>query len=89
VFAVASVLWVVNSLKTFEIVIAFTTGGAVGVPPIQARTVAVQQYNSVVVSGGVPDLGAGAAMGVIVTVLTIILIVLVRRITAREQVELS
>ena len=40
-------------------------------------------------SGGVPDLGAGAAMGVIVTVLTIILIVLVRRITAREQVELS
>lgn len=89
VFAVASVLWVVNSLKTFEIVIAFTTGGAVGVPPIQARTVAVQQYNSVVVSGGVPDLGAGAAMGVIVTVLTIILIVLVRRITVREQVELS
>ncbi|MFJ3956702.1 carbohydrate ABC transporter permease [Arthrobacter sp. NPDC090010] len=89
VFAVASVLWVVNSLKTFEIVIAFTTGGAVGVPPLQARTVAVQQYNSVVVSGGVPDLGAGAAMGVVVTLLTIVLIVLVRKITAREQVELA
>ncbi|MDR2322065.1 carbohydrate ABC transporter permease [Microbacterium sp. NPDC089698] len=88
VFAVAAVLWVVNSLKVFEIVIAFTTGGAAGVPPIQARTVAVQQYNAVV-TGGVPDLGSGAAMGIIVTVLTVILIVLVRRITRRDRVELS
>jgi raffinose/stachyose/melibiose transport system permease protein len=89
VFAVAAVLWVVNSLKTFEIVLAFTTGGTAGVPPVEARTVAVQQYFTVVVSGGVPELGSGAAMGVLVTLLTIILIVIVRRITRREPVELS
>ncbi|MFE6736520.1 carbohydrate ABC transporter permease [Microbacterium sp. NPDC057650] len=89
VFAVAAVLWVVNSLKIFEIVIAFTTGGAAGAPPLQARTIAVQQYNAIVVSGSVPDLGSGAAMGIIVTLLTVILIVLVRRITKRERVELS
>lgn len=89
VFSVAAVLWVVNSLKTFEIVLAFTTGGAASVPPIEARTVAVQQYNAIVVSGGVPDLGSGSAMGVIVTALTIVLILLVRRITRRDSVELS
>ncbi len=90
VFAVAAILWVVNSLKIFEIILAFTTGGAAGVPPVQARTVAVQQYFSVVASGGsVPNLGAGAAMGVIVTVITIVLIVLVRRLTRRDLVELS
>lgn len=48
VFAVSAVLWVVNSLKVFEIVIAFTTVGTPASPPIQARTVAVQQYASVV-----------------------------------------
>lgn len=89
VFAVAAVLWVVNSLKTFEIVLAFTTGGAAGVPPIEARTVAVQQYNAVVVNGGVPDLGSGAAMGVFVTLVTVLLILLVRRITRRDAVELG
>ncbi|MEV4400181.1 sugar ABC transporter permease [Nonomuraea sp. NPDC049607] len=88
VFAVAAVLWVVNSLKVFEIVIAFTTGGTPGAPPLQARTVAVQQY-TVITGGGVPELGSGAAMGVVVTLITIVLIVLVRRITRRESVELS
>ncbi|RJL34013.1 carbohydrate ABC transporter permease [Bailinhaonella thermotolerans] len=88
VFAVAAVLWVVNSLKVFEIVIAFTTGGTPGTPPLQARTAAVQQYVSVSMNG-VPELGAGAAMGMVVLLVTAVLIVLVRRVTRRDRVELS
>ncbi|MFG3241968.1 carbohydrate ABC transporter permease [Streptomyces sp. NPDC086796] len=88
VFAVSAVLWVVNSLKVFEIVIAFTTAGTPASPPIQARTVAVQQYASVA-GGGVPELGSGAAMGVVILIVTTVLIVLTRRVTRRERVELS
>ncbi|MEV4167610.1 carbohydrate ABC transporter permease [Nonomuraea dietziae] len=87
VFAVSAVLWVVNSLKIFEIVLAFTTGGTPGSPPVQARTVAVQQYYAL--SSGVPDLGHAAAMGVVVLIVTAVLIVLTRRITRRDRVELS
>ncbi|GAA2819438.1 carbohydrate ABC transporter permease [Streptomyces showdoensis] len=89
VFSVAAVLWVVNSLKVFEIVLAFTTGGTPGNPPLEARTVAVQQY--ITVSGGntVPELGQGAAMGVFVVLVTVVLIVLIRRVTRRDRVELS
>ncbi|MCZ0978614.1 sugar ABC transporter permease [Streptomyces diastatochromogenes] len=89
VFSVAAVLWVVNSLKVFEIVLAFTTGGTPGDPPLEARTVAVQQY--ITVSGGhtVPDLGQGAAMGVFVVLVTAVLILLIRRVTRRDRVELS
>jgi raffinose/stachyose/melibiose transport system permease protein len=88
VFAVSAVLWVVNSLKVFEIVIAFTTAGTPASPPIQARTVAVQQYASVA-GNGVPELGSGAAMGVVILIVTAVLIVLTRRVTRRERVELS
>ncbi|GAA3491697.1 MULTISPECIES: carbohydrate ABC transporter permease [Streptomyces] len=89
VFAVCAVLWVVNSLKVFEIVIAFTTAGTPGSPPLQARTVAVQQFLSVTNNGGAPDLGSAAAMGVFVLVVTVVLVWLTRRITRRERVELS
>ncbi|WP_327087024.1 sugar ABC transporter permease [Nonomuraea sp. NBC_01738] len=88
VFAVAAVLWVVNSLKIFEIVLAFTTGGTPGSPPVQARTVAVQQYYAIN-PGGAPELGKAAAMGIVVLVVTAVLIALTRRITRRERVELS
>ncbi|MEV0588090.1 sugar ABC transporter permease [Nonomuraea sp. NPDC050310] len=88
VFAVSAVLWVVNSLKIFEIVLAFTTAGTPGSPPMQARTVAVQQF-SMVAGGGVPDLGSAAAMGVVVLIVTAVLIALTRRITRRDRVELS
>ncbi|NRQ33656.1 sugar ABC transporter permease [Nonomuraea sp. NN258] len=88
VFAVSAVLWVVNSLKIFEIVLAFTTAGTPGSPPLQARTVAVQQF-SLVAGGGVPELGSAAAMGVVVLLVTAVLIALTRRITRRDRVELS
>ncbi|MFE9459536.1 carbohydrate ABC transporter permease [Streptomyces californicus] len=89
VFSVAAVLWVVNSLKVFEIVLAFTTGGTPGNPPLEARTVAVQQYISVSGGNAVPDLGQGAAMGVVVVLITLVLILLIRRATRRDSVELS
>ncbi|MFF0739638.1 carbohydrate ABC transporter permease [Streptomyces sp. NPDC004111] len=89
VFAVCAVLWVVNSLKVFEIVIAFTTAGTPGSPPLQARTVAVQQFLSVTNNGGAPELGSAAAMGVFVLIVTTVLVWLTRRITRRERVELS
>ncbi|MFI6602452.1 carbohydrate ABC transporter permease [Nonomuraea sp. NPDC050536] len=88
VFAVSAVLWVVNSLKIFEIVLAFTTAGTPASPPLQARTVAVQQYYSISGSG-VPDLGRAAAMGVVVLLVTAVLVALTRRITRRERVELA
>ncbi|WP_433432519.1 carbohydrate ABC transporter permease [Nonomuraea sp. CA-141351] len=88
VFAVSAVLWVVNSLKIFDIVLAFTTAGTTAAPPIPARTIAVQQY--IVVKGaGLPELGSAAAMGVMTLLVTAVLIVLTRRITRRERVELS
>ncbi|MFI7005341.1 carbohydrate ABC transporter permease [Streptomyces sp. NPDC050145] len=89
VFSVAAVLWVVNSLKVFEIVLAFTTGGTPGNPPLEARTVAVQQYISIAGGTTVPDLGQGAAMGVVVVLITAVLILLIRRLTRRDRVELS
>lgn len=88
VFAVSAVLWVVNSFKIFEIVLAFTTAGTPASPPLQARTVAVQQY-SLVTGTGVPELGSAAAMGVVVLIVTAALIVLMRRLTRRERVELA
>jgi raffinose/stachyose/melibiose transport system permease protein len=50
--------------------------------------VAVQQYASVA-GNGVPELGSGAAMGVVLLIVTAVLIVLTRRVTRRERVELS
>ncbi|MBB5773469.1 carbohydrate ABC transporter permease [Nonomuraea jabiensis] len=88
VFAVSAVLWVVGSLKIFDIVLAFTTAGTTAAPPIPARTIAVQQY--IVVKGaGLPELGSAAAMGVMTLLVTAVLIVLTRRITRRDRVELS
>ncbi|MFV0428519.1 MAG: carbohydrate ABC transporter permease [Arachnia sp.] len=79
----AAVLWVINALKVFEIVIAFT--GTAGTPPIAARTIAVQQYLSVTGGReGIPQLGAAAAIGVLMFLLSSVLVVLVRRVLASE-----
>jgi len=86
ILATAAVLWVINGIKVFEIVIAFT--GTAGTPPLQARTVAVQQYLSVTGGrDGVPDLGYASAIGVVMFVLCSVLVVLVRRILRTESIE--
>jgi raffinose/stachyose/melibiose transport system permease protein len=82
-----AVLWVIGSVKTFEIVIAFT--GTAGSPPIQARSAAVEQYLSV--TGGVsgtPQLGSAAAIGVVMFLLTAVLVITLRRLLRSEAVEL-
>lgn len=85
-FATAAVLWVIGSVKTFEIVIAFT--GTAGDPPIQARTAAVEQYLSVTGGRyGLPELGSAAAIGVVMFVLTAVLVVVLRRLLRSEVIE--
>lgn len=86
-YATGAVLWVIGSVKTFEIVIAFT--GTAGTPPIEARTAAVEQYLSVTGGiGGTPELGAAAAIGVVMFLLTAVLVVALRRLLRAEAIEL-
>jgi raffinose/stachyose/melibiose transport system permease protein len=86
VLATAAVLWVINGIKVFEMVIAFT--GTAGTPAIQARTVAVQQYLTVTGGqGGTPELGYASAMGVAMFALTGILVLLVSRLLRAEVYE--
>jgi raffinose/stachyose/melibiose transport system permease protein len=82
-----AVLWVIGSVKTFEIVLAFT--GTASTPMLQARTAAVQQY--IFVTGGIsgtPELGSAAAIGVVMFGLTAVLVVVLRRLLQTEAVEL-
>ncbi|MGV8883092.1 MAG: carbohydrate ABC transporter permease [Rhodoglobus sp.] len=86
VLATAAVLWVINGVKVFEMVIAFT--GTAGTPAIEARTVAVQQYLAVTGGrGGTPELGYAAAMGVVMFALTGVLVLLVSRLLRSEVYE--
>lgn len=84
IFSIAAVLWVINGLRVFDIVIAFV--GTTGSPPVEARTIAFEQYLIVTKAG---ELGYGAAMGIAILLLTVVLILLIRRLTRRETVELS
>ncbi|MFT4234053.1 MAG: sugar ABC transporter permease [Microbacterium sp.] len=86
VLSTAAVLWVINGVKVFEMVIAFT--GTAGTPAIQARTVAVQQYLAVTGGrGGTPELGSASAMGVVMFLLTGVLVLLVSRLLRSEVYE--
>lgn len=86
VLAVSAVLWVINAFKIFELIIAFSSLG--DAPPIQARTLAVQQYY-LTVGGRVPvySMGQGAAIGVLTLVLVAVSVVLLRRILRRDRIE--
>lgn len=86
--SVAVVLWLISGMKTFEIVIAFV--GTQGAPPLQARTAAVQQFLATTGGrDGTPQLGAAAAIGIAIFVLTSVLVVLARRLLRRDSVELA
>lgn len=84
VFSIAAVLWVIGGLKVFDIVIAFV--GTTGSPPVEARTIAFEQY---LVITKAQDLGYGAAIGVAIFLLTLALVILIRRVTRREALQLS
>ncbi|YCK35373.1 carbohydrate ABC transporter permease [Actinomadura sp. ATCC 39365] len=87
--ATAAALWAIAGIKTFEIVIAFV--GTAGTPPPEAGTLAVEQYLRVTGGrvGGLAQLGEAAAIGVVMTVVTVGLIVLSRRIQRRDRLEWS
>ena len=86
VLATAAVLWVINGLKVFEMVIAFT--GTAGNPPIESRTVAVQQYLTFTGGrSGTAELGYASAIGVVIFVLSSLLVILVRRLLRSEVYE--
>jgi raffinose/stachyose/melibiose transport system permease protein len=86
VVTVAAVLWVINAFKIFELIVAFSTLG--DAPPLQARTLAVEQYY-MTVGGRIPvyAMGRGAAVGVLTLLLVAVCVVLLRRVMRRERVE--
>jgi raffinose/stachyose/melibiose transport system permease protein len=86
VVTIAAVLWVVNAVKIFELILAFSSAG--DAPPLESRTLAVQQYY-VTVGGRYPvyDMGSGAAIGVVTLLLVAILVIVLRRLMRRERVE--
>jgi raffinose/stachyose/melibiose transport system permease protein len=86
VVTVAAVLWVINAFKIFELIVAFSTLG--DAPPLQARTLAVEQY-FMTVGGRIPvyDMGRGAAVGVLTLALVAVCVVLLRRLMRRERIE--
>lgn len=86
ILATAVVLWAINGVKVFEMVIAFT--GTAGTPPREARTIAVSQYLAVTGGkDGVPDLGYASAIGVVIFLLSGALVLLVRRLLSSEVYE--
>ncbi|GAA4049452.1 carbohydrate ABC transporter permease [Nonomuraea soli] len=84
---IAAALWAIAGIKTFELIIAFV--GTAGTPPPEARTLAVEQYLRVTGGrvGGLAQLGEAAAIGVLMTAITAVLIVLSRRIQRRDRLE--
>lgn len=86
VVTVAAVLWVINTVKIFELIIAFASAG--DNPSLESRTLAVQQYY-VTVGGRYPvyDMGSGAAIGVVTLALVAVLVVVLRRAMQRERIE--
>lgn len=86
VVTVAAVLWVINGLKIFEFIYAFTgTGDS---PPTEARTIPIYQF--LMTTGGrnpAYQLGYGAAMGVVMVALVTVLVIVLRRVMRREAVQ--
>lgn len=84
--SIAAVLWVIAAMKTFEMVIALS--GQSQLAPIEVRTVVTQQYYTISPpDGSVAQYGYASAMGVLLVALTGVLIVLTRRITSSERIE--
>ncbi|MET8829837.1 sugar ABC transporter permease [Streptomyces sp. NPDC004610] len=86
VVSVAAVLWVINSIKIFEFIYAFSgTGDS---PPVPSRTLTIQQF--LVSTGGRNpsyELGYACAMGVVMVALILLLVTLLRRVMRRDPIE--
>ncbi len=86
VVTVTAVLWIIDSIRIFEFVFAFSGLGSA--PPIHSRTIAITQFLTTT-GGRFPayDMGYGAAMGIFMLVVTAVLIVVVRRLMKRDAVQ--
>jgi raffinose/stachyose/melibiose transport system permease protein len=86
VTAVAAVLWVINSIRIFEFIIAFGTLNEPATAAIQ--NIPLYQYFQTT-GGRIPsyNLGYGAAMGVVMVVLVALLVIVIRRLMRREAVQ--
>ncbi|WP_214322866.1 carbohydrate ABC transporter permease [Nonomuraea sediminis] len=87
VVSVAAVLWTINTVKVFEFVYGFV-GIASDSPPIQARTLTIQQFLTTT-GGRTPqyDMGSGSAMAVVMVLLIVGLVIVLRRVMRRDPIE--
>jgi raffinose/stachyose/melibiose transport system permease protein len=85
VVGIMAVLWVINAMKTFEFIYAFT---GVGTPPSATNwTAALYVYYTGFASSGQPELGRACAMAVIMLVIIAVLVLLIQRLMRRERIE--
>ena len=85
VAAVAAVLWVITAVKAFEFIYAFAGVGTD--PPRTTWTASVYVYMQGFGSQGLPEFGRASAMSVVMLVAIGCLVVLLRRLMRRQQVE--
>lgn len=85
VVSVAAVLWVITAIKIFEFIYAF--GATSGSPPIDSWTTGIFMY-MVTLGNRSPifKLGYGSAIAVFMLILTAVLVILIRRLMRREEI---
>ncbi|MET7517761.1 sugar ABC transporter permease [Streptomyces sp. NPDC005507] len=86
VIGVCAVLWTINSIKTFEFILAMA-GSSSGLPSTSTWTVSLYAYASAFASDGVPQYGLAAADAILTLVLVAVLVVLIRRVMRRDAIE--
>lgn len=86
VISVAAVLWVINAIKMFEFIYAFS--GVGDAPPTHVWTMAIHMF---IISFGnrtpIYRLGYGSAIAVTMVVLVAIAVLLLRRLLRRDAIE--
>lgn len=86
VIGVCSVLWTINSIKTFEFVLAMA-GSASGLPSTRTWTVSLYAYATAFAADGVPSYGLAAADAIFTLGLVAVLVVLIRRVMRRDAIQ--
>jgi raffinose/stachyose/melibiose transport system permease protein len=86
VIGVCSVLWTINSIKTFEFILAMA-GSASGLPSARTWTVSLYAYATAFASDGVPNYGLAAADAIFTLGLVAALVVLIRRVMRRDAIQ--
>lgn len=81
VASVLAVLWSIGALKTFEFILVFA-GAAGQMPPSDLWTFALYSYASAFGGADVANFGIGSSSAVLSLALTVVLVILVRRITS-------